>query len=347
MAQLLESESSQLNVDKPRSLADIALNDAIERTWDHEQHQCLVRVFQDWDYWVRMNFRRPIENALGVIPAEIQQILDDNRTTEHNLGQARNNRDKDDYPILKRAINISRLSVSNSIQERIQRTTDYRTQEMIESELKTINFLINEGWYKDTEEYPLPKLTDFLTIREIEKSNLIKLSERIYDEKFAILQCPQLFSQDLDYWRKMCQDRGIPICVAYIDIDHFKDYNDKYNNSLIDSILLPRFMNALEAIVYSRGFAYRFGGDEYIVLLPNTKRKDAKKLMKSFQKAIQRINYPIISREFGNPTVSIGIFKIPPYCCLTNKEIESLACKLKNEAKENGRNCIKLDDYEE
>ena len=52
------------------------------------------------------------------------------------------------------------------------------------------------------------------------------------------------------------------------NIDKFKDFNTKYGETQIDVRLLPRFMAALEAHVYSRGFAYRFGGDEYVVLLP-------------------------------------------------------------------------------
>ena len=97
------------------------------------------------------------------------------------------------------------------------------------------------------------------------------------------------------------------------------------------------FMSELEAHVYSHGHAYRFGGDEYMVLLPNMSGAQAFSFLKEFQRNLESVEYFEVNMR---PTVSIGIVEADSNCFLTNSEIEERAARAKRFAKDNGRNRI-------
>ena len=73
------------------------------------------------------------------------------------------------------------------------------------------------------------------------------LATRQWDEKFHILFSPTLFFSDLSYYRKRCDIRQMPLAVAFLDIDCFKSFNEKHQESKIDTNLLPLFMRTVEA----------------------------------------------------------------------------------------------------
>ena len=87
---------------------------------------------------------------------------------------------------------------------------------------------------------------------------------------------------DLAYFRVKCELRDQSVSVAYVDIDEFKSFNDKYGHERVDRDILPRFMSEIEGVVFSRGFAYRIGGDEYLILLPNMSRGSAIRFLLEF-----------------------------------------------------------------
>jgi len=163
---------------------------------------------------------------------------------------------------------------------------------------------------------------------------------REYDEKFHILQSPRQFRRDLQYWRSICEVRGISVVVAYIDIDDFKPkFNGEHGEDKIDRLVLPRFMKALEAQVFAHGYAYRYGGDEYVLLLPNLTYELAECFLDNLRRNLADIQYPEGIKE--RTTVSIGFCYVEPDCPLTDREIEERANKAKNYAKKpGGKNCI-------
>ena len=95
---------------------------------------------------------------------------------------------------------------------------------------------------------------------------------RQYDEKFHILQVPSFLLPDLGYFRARCEDRETPSAITFIDIDDFKSLNTRHHETKVDRNVLPRFMQAIEAHVFHHGYAYRQGGDEYLILVPSLSR---------------------------------------------------------------------------
>jgi len=184
----------------------------------------------------------------------------------------------------------------------------------------------------------MPRIADLLSIQDIEDSrHATVLSNREYDEKFHILQAPKLFLEDLSHFRKQCEERGTNVIAAYLDVDDFKRLNSRYGEIQIDRQVLPRFMQALDAHVFHHGFAYRYGGDEYVILLPNLSQKLATGFLDDLRVRVSQLQYRGVEEQ---TTVSIGFCCVDPDSHLTDREIEELANRAKNFAKSNGKNCI-------
>jgi diguanylate cyclase (GGDEF)-like protein len=160
---------------------------------------------------------------------------------------------------------------------------------------------------------------------------------RQYDQKFSILQTPALFLADLAFLRAECEQRDVPLTIAFLDIDHFKKFNTTYTETKIDRNLLPLFLQTVEAHVYQHGYAYQEGGDEVTILIPSLSRSLAIHFLDELRSKLCRLEYPDIKEK---TTVSIGISIADPDCPLTDRELRDASSQAKKFAKENGRNCI-------
>ena len=93
----------------------------------------------------------------------------------------------------------------------------------------------------------------------------------------------------------------------------------------------------MESHVFPHGSAYRVGGDEYLILLPNTSKIQAVRFLSEFQGKLRGVEYFKIEKK---PTVSIGICEVLPNSALTDREARANADKAHVFAKDAGRNRI-------
>jgi GGDEF domain-containing protein len=145
----------------------------------------------------------------------------------------------------------------------------------------------------------VPRLTDFLSIRfaeEVAEGHSV-LAPRVYDEKFHILEAPALALPDLAYDRHRCQIRQASVGFAYADIDDFKAVNTKLTETVVDAKVLPPFMELIEGWAFARGHAYRFGGDEYVLLLPNSDRPTCIGLLRDLVRRVSDTDFAGIRLE--------------------------------------------------
>ena len=96
-------------------------------------------------------------------------------------------------------------------------------------------------------------------------------------------------------------------------------------------------MRTIEAHVFARGFAYRFGGDEYVLLLPNNDLKSGLALLHVIRREVSGLEYEGINEK---TTVSMGVCCIPPNCRYTDNQVLRFAEVAKNFAKQRGKDCI-------
>jgi len=79
----------------------------------------------------------------------------------------------------------------------------------------------------------------------------------------------KMLDHDLPVLLRSMGTAGLPMCSIMIDIDHFKEFNDKYGHDIGD-LVLKHVSSLIREAVKFRGEAYRYGGEEITVLMLNS-----------------------------------------------------------------------------
>jgi len=82
---------------------------------------------------------------------------------------------------------------------------------------------------------------------------------------------------------------GNPLSIIFADITHFKEINDTYGHAYGDSVL-QKFAYLLNKNVKHQDYVARYGGDEFIILLPNTNLEKAKEIHERLYEVIANIH---------------------------------------------------------
>lgn len=100
-----------------------------------------------------------------------------------------------------------------------------------------------------------------------------------------------------------------PIALMMVDIDHFKNVNDQYGHPAGDQVLCD-VVNVLRQRVRSQDLVGRYGGEEFMVVLPDTGLPGAEQLARELCRAVQdlRCAVPGAGAAGVAVTVSIGVF---------------------------------------
>jgi diguanylate cyclase (GGDEF)-like protein len=93
--------------------------------------------------------------------------------------------------------------------------------------------------------------------------------------------------------------------LAVVDIDHFKRVNDQFGHLYGDEVLIL-VANLLRASFRAQDRVFRFGGEEFVILLRSTTLADAHKIFERFRAGIERHIFP----QVGKVTVSLGFASI-------------------------------------
>jgi diguanylate cyclase (GGDEF)-like protein/PAS domain S-box-containing protein len=102
---------------------------------------------------------------------------------------------------------------------------------------------------------------------------------------------------------------GYPVCVIMLDIDHFKKVNDTYGHEAGDFIL-KALAKALSARSRRGDFACRFGGEEFVVVMPNIAVETAYKRAEDLREALNSLYIPYGGFNL-TMTISMGIASYP------------------------------------
>ena len=244
-------------------------------------------------------------------------------------------------PLLKRVLLYQKLHQAEKQEELRYKSANQEIRKKIDALTESVNQMMAQEWFINTKELSMPSITEFLTLQaayEVLPVAIGSINSR-YDEKFRILQSQADFLPRLHVCRIESWLRGTDISVAFIDIDDFKTFNTKYTESIVDGGLLPQLMQTLESHVYAHGWAYRFGGDEYILLLPNISSDSILPFLRSLHEKLRSLAVAGIDEPI---TVSIGLCTIAADAILTDAEVQRKANNAKEFAKKSGKNCIAM-----
>jgi diguanylate cyclase (GGDEF)-like protein len=96
--------------------------------------------------------------------------------------------------------------------------------------------------------------------------------------------------------------------LAVVDVDHFKAVNDKFGHLYGDEVLIL-IANLLQSSVRAQDRVFRFGGEEFVVLLRSTTLDNAWKIIERFRTNVESHDFP----QVGQVTVSVGFVSISAY----------------------------------
>jgi len=103
---------------------------------------------------------------------------------------------------------------------------------------------------------------------------------------------------------------GIPLALALVDIDHFKLVNDTYGH-LVGDKTLRAVTDALQSQLRAYDVAGRFGGEEFVILLPHAREVDALAVAERLRVHIASLVIPVDDSDASGPfvkvTISVGV----------------------------------------
>lgn len=221
--------------------------------------------------------------------------------------------------------------------------------------LQVVQFVCKDGLIKWVEVAVQPKFDEkgfsgyIGTTRDIteKKTYEIKLGQYIEELKVSNEKLEQTaavdsltgaynrrrFDDDLSLIIKKREKNGSTFSLVFMDVDHFKNINDQYGHKKGD-LVLQRISELIKKNIRSTDSLFRWGGDEFIVILPDAKLENAEKIAEKLRKNIASHNFGIGQ----NITFSIGVGEYH-----SEEDTDQVLMRLDEAlfaAKSGGRNCV-------
>ena len=152
-------------------------------------------------------------------------------------------------------------------------------------------------------------------------------------------------AQFADLWRRAMVG-GTALSVIVVDVDWFKQLNDRYGHLYGDEVLKRIGSLLQQALRLKDDYAARFGGEEFVILLPRTSHSAAIQVAERLRKMVELAGFPALdpSQSPYDPsikaTVSCGVATAYPTAEDTPERLLEAADKAMYQAKANGRNCV-------
>lgn len=145
------------------------------------------------------------------------------------------------------------------------------------------------------------------------------------------------FEKSLDEAIAVSCSKSEPLSLIMIDIDHFKQVNDTHGHPVGDEVLVS-VSECMNKVIRRKGKAFRVGGEEIAVLLPNFSEAEAVIVAERVRKEIESTR---MSTKSLQVTVSCGVASMPSHT-KDGKQLVELADAALYAAKGIGRNCVLL-----
>jgi len=189
-------------------------------------------------------------------------------------------------------------------------------------------------------------------LREGLSSTQEELRREMYDEMTGLLQKKYLLSGFMDrlsMLQREAYETPVKASLMFFDIDHFKRINDKFGHQAGDDVIAGVGKIVREKFQRGSDVAGKFGGDEFVVVMPKCDSHNASLLAEDIRKKIEETKFTTFKDskkvEFG-VTVSIGVLTVTLHKFLNGNIDKAMNYLLKQadillyESKQQGRNRV-------
>lgn len=184
-----------------------------------------------------------------------------------------------------------------------------KCREKVYGVMQLVNSL-TEGSFDEADLRILSTIADFAAIAMENARQFERIRQLLITDDLTGLYNCRHFHDLLDYEIDRSRRYDTDLCLVFIDLDHFKNVNDTYGH-LAGSRLLAEIGGLLRENVRKADLAARYGGDEFVLLLPSTGKMGALTVAANLRRAIREHRCQgDDGRRFG-VTASFGIAAFP------------------------------------
>lgn len=181
----------------------------------------------------------------------------------------------------------------------------------------------------------------------IEQKNKMKdLNIEAYTDKLTQVKNRTFLEQELSIFIENSTKTSEPLSVIMVDLDFFKKINDNYGHPAGDCVLVE-FASICLNCIRAADLVCRYGGEEFLVILPNANAAYASSIAERIRKSVANARMPVFQgTQLPNLTCSLGVSTFPDYSSDKISLIKTADMALYS-AKHNGRNkVVTFDPYD-
>ena len=179
-----------------------------------------------------------------------------------------------------------------------------------------------------------------IALNELESLN-IELEQKNTTDELTSLHNRRFYDQKILAEYRRSKRNLTPLSLVILDIDHFKQVNDNYGHLAGDKCLSWTGQIIKQNLKRSTDLACRYGGEEFVLILPDTDQAGALALAESIRKLVKEFEF-IYQKQQIPLTISCGVSTYLQQDNITPKEIFLAADKALYAAKNAGRNQVKF-----
>ena len=178
-------------------------------------------------------------------------------------------------------------------------------------------------------------LTTLQLLAEAEKQSMTDALTGLYNRR----SMENLLQREV----ALCERHNHALSLVMIDLDHFKEINDTHGHAAGDH-MLRAFADCVRITLRKTDLAFRFGGDEFAIALPQTPLFQAQQVVQKLRQAFQSVDFShAITHLDKNPTLSIGVAeRSKAGNILTLPSLLAAADQALYAAKNSTRNCVRI-----